>query len=274
MIANVQRSHGMGMGEAMRGGVFAVLVSSGLVFSGASVWAQDQGAAPAQGQAAPAPADPQKAAEDAEDQAMVRVLREGMQAMRSGQPRQAIASYDQVIATYEARYKGRKEKVYCGSTTVEVLAYMVLAASQKQSAIAVAPNWAIAYFLKGYAQVELQDLPGAKASLEHARDLSPYNPQFLIELANLYKSEKNWPLALETYQAAKEHSAAFSLPQAKDTDEMKALHGIAFVYSETGKLEEAEAIYKQCLAKNPQDAYAQHELDYVVQQKANQAQVH
>ncbi|MEA1676167.1 tetratricopeptide repeat protein [Nitrospirillum sp. BR 11163] len=260
----------------MRAGVFAVLLTSGLVFSTGHAWAQDQQAAQpqTQGQAAPAPADPKKEAENAEDQAMVRLLQEGTQALRTGQPRQAIASYDQIIATYDARYKDRKEKVYCGSTPAETLAYMVLAASQKQSAIAVAPTWAVAHFLKGYAQVELQDLPGAKVSLERARDLSPYNPQFLIELANLYKSEKNWPLALETYQAAKEHSAAFSLPQAKATDEMKALHGIAFIYSETGKLDEAEAIYEQCLAKNPQDAYAQHELDYVTQQKAKQAQVH
>lgn len=264
----------MGIGGMMRAGMLAVLLTSGLVFSTGHAWAQDQPAAQPQTQGQAAPADPKKEAENAEDQAMLRLLQEGTQALRTGQPRQAIASYDQIIATYEARYKNRKEKVYCGSTPAETLAYMVLAASQKQSAIAVAPTWAVAYFLKGFAQFDLQDLPGAKASLERARDLSPYNPQFLIELANLYKSEKNWPLALETYQAAKEHSAAFSLPQAKATNEMKAQHGIAFVYSETGKLDEAEAIYKQCLATNPRDAYAQHELDYVTQQKAKQAQVH
>lgn len=272
------------MGGAMRAGVFAVLLMTGLAFSTASAWAQDQETAPpvqipAQGQAAPAPVDPKpadskKAAEEAEDQAMLRVIGEGVQLMRSGQPRQAIAFFDQVIATYEVRYKDNPDRLYCGSSPAEILAYMLLAASQKptKSAHAVPNTWGAAYFFKGFSLVELKDLDAAKASLERARDLSPYNPHYLNELANIYKSEKNWPLALETYQAAKEHSAVFA--QSKEKEEQVALHGIAFIYSETGKLDEAEAIYKQCLAKNPQDAYAQHELDYVTQQKAKQAQVH
>ncbi|MBB6250093.1 tetratricopeptide repeat protein [Nitrospirillum iridis] len=244
---------------------------SGLLLLAHPGWAQDPGAG--QPAASSPPADPKVAAEKAEDEAMLRLLGEGAQLMRSGQPRQAIETYDKIIATYEARYQDSKEKLYCANGMAETLAYMMLAASQKQAAKALAPTWAVAYFMKGYALVELRDTASAKAALEKARDLSPYNPHFLNELANIYKGEKNWPLALETYQAAKEHVAAFALPQLKDKDETAALHGIAFVYSETGKLDEAETIYKQCLEKNPQDTYAQSELNYIAQQRAKQAQV-
>ncbi|MDE1148029.1 MAG: tetratricopeptide repeat protein [Azospirillaceae bacterium] len=265
----------------MRGTTIAVLMM-GAVLSTVQAWAQDQpapsvvqpaipvdaGAPPPSGETASKAVDPKKAAEDAEDQAMVRTIAEGVQLMRTGQVRPAIEDFDKVIATYDARYKDSAETLYCAGDGMEAMAYMLLAAASKHSARALPPMWAAAYFFRGFSLVELRDLPAAQAALERARDLSPYNSHYLNELGNLYKTQKNWALALETYQAAKEH-VNFQRQNAT-REEAVTQHGIAYIYSETGKLDDAEAIYKACLEKNPQDAYAQHELAYVQQQKARQ----
>ncbi len=50
-----------------------------------------------------------------------------------------------------------------------------------------------------------------------------------------------------------------------------ALEMKAYALTELGRLDESEALYKRCLAMNPDDAMARHELDYFAHLRSNQA---
>lgn len=49
----------------------------------------------------------------------------------------------------------------------------------------------------------------------------------------------------------------------RDNDTARAWRGIGFVYIETGKLDEAEELYKKCLELNAEDKMAKAELAYI-----------
>src|SRR5207245_2846205 len=97
--------------------------------------------------------------------------------------------------------------------------------------------WADAYFMKGYALQDLGRRAEAKASINHALELSPFSPQYLSELGEIYELEKNWPKAMQTFREAEDHnplapdeSRAFELGTAR--------RGIGYVLVELGKLDE------------------------------------
>lgn len=252
----------MGMGEAMRAGVFAVLVLSCLFAGTGLVKAQEREGTAGQ----PAPAD------KVDQEEMRHLIREGLQLLKSGQPRQAIDNdFDKIIAAYEAAYKHGKVQVYSIANPAEALAYMAMAAKDGKHAVALDDTWAYALYFKGYALVEVGDLAGGEAVLQQAQAMAPFNPQIMMERANIHKLRKEWPQAMELYQEAAGFASGFARPGLEADMEAKANHGIAYIDSETGKLDEAEAIYKKCLEKNPQDGYAKNELQYIAEQRAKQA---
>jgi Flp pilus assembly protein TadD len=134
--------------------------------------------------------------------------------------------------------------------------------TDKREASALIVAWADAYYLKGYALVELRRSEDAKVALERAIHLSPFNSQYLSELANIYQDEKNWPKAFDLYSEA-EAFATFSPSTREKLDTARAKRGQGYVLTELGRLDEAEAKYKECLAMDPNDAKAQHELEYI-----------
>jgi tetratricopeptide (TPR) repeat protein len=48
---------------------------------------------------------------------------------------------------------------------------------------------------------------------------------------------------------------------------------MGWILVERGKLDEAEALYRQCLELNPDDSHAKAELDYIAQQRAKRPRV-
>ncbi|MGL5632920.1 MAG: tetratricopeptide repeat protein, partial [Azovibrio sp.] len=100
--------------------------------------------------------------------------------------------------------------------------------------------------------------------------LSPYNSQFLSELAYIYQIEKNWPQALTLFQQAETAAQSFSPPDLYDIELAGAWRGQAYVYIEQNRLEEAEKLYRQCLKLNKNDAKALHELGYIEKLRAQQ----
>ncbi|MGH8107236.1 MAG: tetratricopeptide repeat protein [Arenimonas sp.] len=185
----------------------------------------------------------------------------------SGKQREAIALLDETLAYYEARYPAGKTRWYVARTTRETVVYLTGVAifgdkTDKRDAMALSVAWADAYFLKGYAYIELGQLSEAKAAIEQALTLSPKNANYLVELAEIAKLERNWGLAYEYYKEA-ESASDFSPEDEKLSDLSHAKRGQAFVFIEQGKLDEAEKVLKECLKLNKNDKRAQEELDYI-----------
>ena len=193
---------------------------------------------------------------------MSNLLTEARTLIGGKQPKPAIGKCDEVIASFEAHYGSRKEKIYCARTSAESLGYLLKAASDKVSAIALSTTWSNAYFMKAFALQDLGRIDEAKSVLKMALELSPWNSQYLSELGNIYQHEKNWLKAKETFEAAEEH--AQMAPDDTKTGELaRARRGLGYVFVELGQLDEAEKTYRQCLAADPKDTKAAKELEYV-----------
>jgi tetratricopeptide (TPR) repeat protein len=202
----------------------------------------------------------------------VQLLADGLRAMQAGRHAQAISEhFDKVIDFYQAKYKDVSSRVYCARSLHESLQYTADAARDKVSAIVLKSTWADAHFAKGFALVELKRNAEAKPSLEQAVRMSPRNAHYLSELANLYTTERNWPLALATFRAAEAAAKDFEPSPTKDSEVARAWRGQGFVLVEMNHYDEAEALYLRCLQLDRSDQQAAAELLYVREQRAASA---
>jgi tetratricopeptide (TPR) repeat protein len=230
-------------------------------------------ASPVFSQPAASGAPPQAAAAaNPEDAALEQQLMAGAQLLQLRQPDRAIADhFDKVIAAYELRYKDQKAKPYTGRWQVERLMYLLQAANAKeepkQGAIIVPQVWSDAWYLKAYALIELKRPTEARSALEAALVLAPRNSQYLGELGTVYLGQRNWPQALKIFEQAEAAAKEFSPPEVKNKELSRAWRGIAYVYVEQGRWDDAEKVYLQCLELDKNDRRAQNELNYVRTQR-------
>lgn len=227
------------------------------------------GSPPAADSAPPAVRNP-------EDVALEQQLRQGMALMQSGRSDQAITDhFDKVIAAFELRFKDDNRKFYTARWQIDTLMYMVEAAASKEEpkrgAVVVSSLWSDAWYLKGYALVELRRIGEAKSALESALALAPRNSQYLGELGNLYLGVKDWPSALATFEKAESAAREFSPPEVKNAELSRAWRGMGYVYIEQNRLDEAEKIYRQCLELNKNDQRALGQLSYIASVRARRA---
>jgi len=205
------------------------------------------------------------------DPQMMKLLQEARHNIDSNNPVATIAKCDQVINAFNAHYGGSKQKIFCARSPEESLGLMMKAAVDKNNAVALSFVWSDAYFMKAYALEDLGRMSEAKATLQQALKLSPYNAQYLAEMGQIYAREKNWTKAEQLYREA-EDNAPLSPPEAKAGDLARARRGLGYLLVEVGKLDEAEKKYQQCIAADPNDTKARAELQYVREQKAKKAQ--
>jgi len=201
------------------------------------------------------------------DPHMMKLLQEARHNIDSKNPAAALPKCDSVISAYKAHYGDAKQKIYCARTPEESLGVLLKAAADKNNAIALSARWSDACFMKAYALEDLGRTAEAKASLQEALKMSPFNAQYLAEMGQIYAREKNWPKAEQLYREA-EDNASLSPPVSKAEDLARARRGLGYVFVELGKLDEAEKKYQQCIAANPNDTKAKAELQYVRQRKA------
>lgn len=212
--------------------------------------------------------DPAIAAKDAADAAR---LEEAARLIGARQPQAAIDRIlDPVIAAEDATYAGRAETLYCGNSQPEVLVYLLQAATDKKSAIAVKPTLCNALYMRAFADVNLGRLDAAQADLTRAVALSPSNAHYLSEMGQLQLRKRDWAGALGWFQRA-ETASDLSPPERVKSERGRALRGIGYVDVELGKLDEAEAAYRRCLEIDPHDQKAQAELGYVQGLQARQS---
>jgi tetratricopeptide (TPR) repeat protein len=213
----------------------------------------------------------QPPAVDAAELAQQKLLVEGINLAKMRKPQEAISGYfDKVLAYYESKYADPKMKYYAARSPTESLLYLAEAANNHEAARVVSFAWAEAYYMKAYALEDLGRLAEAKASLTRALALSPHNSGFMAELANIYQIEKKWPDAEAEFRLA-EDAAQLSPPQSKNVDLARAWRGIAYVWVEEGKLDDAAALYRKCLDLDPNDTRARAALAYVEKKKSGDA---
>ena len=205
------------------------------------------------GFAAPAGGDPDK------DPEMMKLLQHARHLIDGKNAAAAIAKCDTVIAAYKAHYGASKQKVFCARTPAEGLGLMMKAAVDRNNVIALSSTWSDAYFLKAYALQDLHRLGEAKATLQQALKLSPFNSQYLAEMGEIHALEKNLSKAEQLYQEA-EDNAPLSPDASRADDLARARRGLGYVLVELGKLDEAEKKYQQCIAANSNDTKAKAEL--------------
>src|SRR5205823_9142515 len=102
------------------------------------------------------------------------------------------------------------------------LGLMLKAAVDKNNAIALSSTWSDAYFMRAYALQDLRRLSEAKATLQQALKMSPFNAQYLTEMGEIYALEKNWSKSEQLYREAEdsaplspEVSRAYEVPGAR-----------------------------------------------------------
>ena len=202
------------------------------------------------------------------DTAQMQRLQAARQLLGAGKSDKAVQTeIDPVIKYYEEKYSRESRKVYCARSSVETLAYLLEAASKNDEAVAIEPEWAMAYFMKAYALIDLGRISEARKNLTRAIELSPSNSQYLSEMAHLYQSEKNWAESQKLFIRAEECARTYSPDEDKVRELTRALRGQGYNLVEMGKLDEAEAKYRECLELNRNDRSAQDELKYIKTRK-------
>jgi tetratricopeptide (TPR) repeat protein len=227
--------------------------------------------------AEPASTTPSSAvASDAQaEQAQERAIVEAQQLIQARRQADALPMLDAVIAYYEARHPAGRTRWYVARDSTESLAYLVMAAAAHDrgdagtdtDARVVMDQWANAWYLKGYALLELERVPEARAALDRAVALAPYHATFLNERAEAAKLERDWDTAYDYYRQA-EDAAGFSAKDEQKAIRGQALRGQAFVFVEKGEYDRAEKVLRQCLWLDRNDQRAKQELEYIAKLRA------
>lgn len=217
------------------------------------------------------PADAkEKAAPDLEASAAQKaeedVLRKAVIHIGLHQLDEALALIDPVIAAHDAQAQSEKRVIFSARSMPETLDYLLGATGRHEDSVVMPSSWGQALFLKAFVLIDLKRGDEAKLWLDRAVAISPENAHFLGELGEWYKARGRLDEATAVFRRA-ESAADFSPDELKSFETARAMRGVAWVAVEQGKLDEAEAIYRQCLAMNKSDQMAQNELAYIAQQK-------
>lgn len=189
-----------------------------------------------------------------------------LQSITAGRPQEALDTLAPVIAAYEADQATEKRHIYCGMSMTETIAYMGLPDPDKKGAVALAPGYCNALYLKGYALIDLNRIADARAVYQRVVALAPFHAHFLTELGQSYRYEKNWAKMLETCKSA-EGMVELAPDESKKRERAIAWHCQGYALSELGRFDEAEKLYRECLRLDPDDAHAKNELIYIAEQR-------
>jgi tetratricopeptide (TPR) repeat protein len=175
---------------------------------------------------------------------------------------QALPLLDEAIARYERAYRRPGVLVYSARSGPENLAY-ALAGHEKNIPIHVyGAEWGLAYFLRGFALIDLDRVPEAKAAYDAAIALSPRNSQYLSERAHIHAIERDWPGSLRAFDEALRAVELTPAPLYIQ-EQTRALRGMAFAQVELGNLDAAKTLHARVLRIDPANPMSMNELRYI-----------
>ena len=186
--------------------------------------------------------------------------------MAAGHPDQAIVVIDPALAAYEKQYAGDRRQLFCGYSSAETLAEMLIAAAAKHDAVALSTGWCDALFIKSFSLSDLHRFDEAVPFLERAVAMAPMHAHYLNELGYAYQQQHDWQKSYDTYARAADASAASDADRVT-TERGRAWRGMGYALVEQGRYDEAEKLYRQCLQLDPHDTRARNELQYVTERR-------
>lgn len=189
----------------------------------------------------------------------------GMAAIRAKNPGRALEMMKPLLADFETRYAGEKRHIFCAVNSNQQKAYLSDAAAARVDAVTVEPDWCRAQYVRGYALIDLGKMDDALAAFRHLTDLAPKNSRYLNELGYVLADQKKYADAAKAYQRS---LAAIDLsPDNYDQEKCVAYRGIGYNMAKLGKLDDAEAAYRNCLAIGIDSDEVQNALDDLDEQR-------
>jgi tetratricopeptide (TPR) repeat protein len=155
------------------------------------------------------------------------------------------------------------KKIYVDRGPAESLFYKTMAEAAGEDAVIVETPCADALYIRGFAGLDAGQLEQAEEYIKRAIAMSPANSLYLSELGHIYHFKREWQQALDVFRDSEKFAAAYSPPKLRKEELARAKRGVGYSLIELGKLDEAEAKYKECLEIDRNDKNALQELEYI-----------
>jgi tetratricopeptide (TPR) repeat protein len=199
------------------------------------------------------------------DSAAEATIVQAFSAIQAGDPARALAMVEPVVASFDKEFSGEKRHIFCSQTAEQDGYYMTTADGGADNARLVTVSWCNALYVKAFALVDLDRLDDAQSAFERLVAYAPKHSRYLNELAYVLLKKKEWQHSIDTYKSAE--AAATFTPQRRDYERCVAFRGIGFDLVELGRLDDAEAAYRKCLAIIPDEPKSLGEIQYIKEQR-------
>ena len=196
-------------------------------------------------------------------------LRTAIQLIRDHQPQPALDVLTTAIAAYDTDHASEKRRLYCGMSGAEGILYAGMAARDKTNAVILPPGYCVALYLRGYVLIDLGRIADAKAAYQQLLVFAPEHAQYVTEMGQLARLEKDWPTMLSLCERSR-GLADLADPKEQVLQQTAALRCQGYALVEEHKLDDAEKRYHDALTLDPNDAKSQGELRYIAGQRAKQ----
>ena len=189
---------------------------------------------------------------------------QGVAAVKAGKPAVALTIFAGIDEKFTAAYAAGP-LVYCSHNARETAINMTRAAADSHNAISIGGTWCDAIYFKAYSLIDLGRPADAASDLDRALKMSPDNPQYLNERAELLMRAGHMDEALAMFKQAEPDHVYMTSDASALAMRSRSCRGIGFVLTEQGKLDESEANYRSCLTLDPNDQKSKDELAYIAQ---------
>jgi len=193
------------------------------------------------------------------------LLSQGKKFLANGERKKSIFNcFNPIIKDYENIYRNTSKRLYSARTKAEHDFYLMAThLNQLEKIHVLSEMWSLAYYLKAYALLELQEIDLAQKTMAKALKLSPSNAKYLSEMGHIYHLKKEVKKSLQNYLLAEKAVALLSPNTLKKSELLRAKRGIGFSFIELKDLKSAERVYREILAINSKDKIARKELKYI-----------
>jgi tetratricopeptide (TPR) repeat protein len=185
----------------------------------------------------------------------------------------ALAIVEIVIAEFESNRKDTDKTYYCATDRTEQAALVRLAAARnRQHVEIVGGEWCFALTLKGYLLSEFNRFDEADRVFTQSVEMAPFNMGGLRKYAVWLQDKEHWQKAIDVFRIA--ISLNDYIPRKSRADfPARAHRGIGFGLIALGRLDEAEASYRESLKYDPDDSLVPLELDYIEMLRENRVPI-